>query len=158
MAAVAAPVHAPPAEQAHPVVPPRELALLLALVGGSAGLYLLLAGHRWDYLGHFTAGAGLALLAMLGARLGVTGVWTGPVGAAVVILLSAAGEAFLFSYLVYDWGDIGAGAVGATLVAGWRVRNDGAELPVVATVAFAVAFTIAGFVLRFGFDDVGTVA
>jgi hypothetical protein len=156
MAAMAASSHAPPGDE---LVPAREIGLLLALVGGGATLYLLVAGHRWDYLGHFTAGAGLALVAILIARAaGIPAERAGPLAASVVILLSAVGEAFLFSYLVYDWADIGAGAVGATLVAGWRVRNEDAELPLRAPVAVALVLTAAGFVLRFGFDDVGTVA
>jgi hypothetical protein len=156
---VAVPTRAPSADRTAPAIPPRELAVLLALVGSGAALYLLLAGHRWDYLGHFAAGAGLALLAVVIAhRVGIPGLWAGPLAAAAVIVLSAAGEAFLFSYLVFDWADIGAGGLGASLVAAWCVRNGGMPVPARAALLVAAFLTVAGFVLRFGFDQVGTPA
>jgi hypothetical protein len=139
----------------HPPAPPRSLAALgVELAVGSAAL-LVLVGGRWDYLGHFLAGAGTALgVAAVALLAGWSARAVAVVAAVVPVVLGTLAELVLFSRLLVDWADVGAGGLGAALVGAHLL----AEAPVAAPrrlLVVAAALVAAGLLLRFGLDDGG---
>lgn len=130
-----------------------RIALLASFLGVAAVLYLPLVGHRWDYLGHFATGAGLALALTVVARLAGAGSTPAAVGSAAgVVGLSVLGEALRFSHLFFDWADIGAGALGAALVAAWALGEEDRRLRAGPLLALSVLLVMAGIGLRFGIE------
>jgi hypothetical protein len=131
---------------------------LVATVGIAAALYVPLVGHRWDYLGHCTAGAGLALLAMaLVHGTGRDRAASASVAALAVVALGLVGEWLWFSHLFFDFADIGAGGLGGALVGAYAIRHADDTLPVRWLTVLSAVLLIAGVLLRFGFDDAGPI-
>jgi hypothetical protein len=131
----------------------REVLVLVGLIAAAALLYVPLLGYRWDYLGHFATGAGLALvLILVGQRTPLPPAAVAPISAAAVMLLSTIGETLWFSHLFFDWGDIGAGGLGAALVAAWALRNGDQRLSEGPLLPLAVLLVIAGILLRFAVE------
>lgn len=121
---------------------------VVVAVAAGAAVYALVLGWRLDYLGHFIAGAGVALviLPLLAPR------WGTPAAALVTTAAAIAGsvvsEVWLFGGLFVDPIDITNLVLGAVVVAAAAIHEPPAELDR-RWVAAGLACILAGLAFRF---------
>ncbi len=124
----------------------RAVAALVAVVLAAVA-YRVLFPDRFDYAGHFVAGAGgtLCLLAPFVRR---GGPWRVVTVAAVAVLLGVGTESTIFRLAEFDPVDLANQSLGALLVCAGFVDAEGVRDAALAAAA-GVTLLIAGFGLVF---------
>lgn len=123
---------------------------LIIAVGAACGVYLTLLAFRLDYLSHFLAGAGVALLVLVACSFLTTRLDLAAVGAVVSVgALGWLSEGLWFGDVFFDWIDIVNTVLGALVVAGAVAGATPTDMRRPAMVRLGAGLVVAGFVMRF---------
>jgi len=123
---------------------------LLVSLGAATAVYAIVFSYRWDYLGHFLAGAGLELLLLLlvagGSRALAPHTTTTVLAVGGLAVIS---ERLWFGDIFFDWIDVANTTFGALVVASALVAATAQDLPRRRWIPVGVALIGVGFVFRF---------